>query len=191
MIRALIFDCFGVLYSDGRRHIENLCPLDRQEELRSLYRQSDYGYLGRDEFVAAVSELSGISRDEFLAIETEEYVRNQPLVDFIRQKKAQHKIGVLSNVGEAFFESLFSEQERQELFDEIVLSSKVGVMKPSQEIYELTVARLGLLPEECVFIDDQPKNVEGARLAGLQSLLFTSNHQLELDLKPLLEVKNA
>jgi len=191
MIRALIFDCFGVLYSDGRGHIESLCPLDKQEELRSLYRQSDYGYLGRDEFVAQVSELTGISRDEFLAIETEEYVRNQPLIGFIRQIKAQYKIGVLSNVGEAFFESLFSEQERQELFDEIVLSSKVGVMKPSQEIYELTVARLGFLPEECVFIDDQPKNVEGARLAGLQSLLFTSNHQLELDLKTLLEAKNA
>jgi len=191
MIRALIFDCFGVLYSDGRRHIENLCPVEKQDELRDLYRQSDYGFLERAEFVGQVAQLTGISQKEFLAIEAEEYVRNQPLVEYILTKKGEYKIGLLSNVGEAFLESLFSNQERQSLFDEIVLSSKVGIMKPSREIYELMAARFGLAPEECVFIDDQPKNVEGARLVGMNGLLFTSNHQLELDLKPLLEARDA
>ncbi|MDB5177744.1 MAG: HAD-superfamily hydrolase, subfamily variant 3, partial [Candidatus Saccharibacteria bacterium] len=182
MIRALIFDCFGVLYSDGKGHIENLCPLDKQEELRSLYRQSDYGFIGREEFIAQVTKLINISREDLMSIEREEYVRNKPLVDFIRAKKPHYKTGLLSNVGEAFLESLFTEQEIKELFDEIILSSKVGMMKPSQEIYDLAASRLGFLPEECVFIDDRLPNVDGAQMAGMKGLLFTSNHQLEIEL---------
>lgn len=191
MIRALIFDCFGVLYSDGMKSIEARCPPEKLNDLKALYRQSDYGYISRADFVRGVAELVGIKETDFVDIEKNQYVRNQPLVDFIRSQKPHYKIGLLSNVGEAFFESLFDAEEREELFDATVLSNSVGVTKPARAIYEIAAQQLDVLPEECVFIDDILANVEGANLAGMNGILFTSNHQLDIDLRELLEKNSA
>jgi len=191
MIRALIFDCFGVLYSDGSMSIVARCPPDKLAELKSLYRQSDYGYISRADFVRGVAELVGMEEADFVEIEKGQYVRNEPLIDFIRSQKPHYKIGLLSNVGEDFFESLFSAKEREELFDAAVLSNSVGVTKPSRAIYEIAAKKLGVLPEECIFIDDILANVEGANAVGMTGILFTSNHQLDVDLRELLEKSDA
>lgn len=191
MIRALIFDCFGVLYSDGKKSVEARCPPEKLNELKALYHQSDYGYISREDFVRSVAELVGIKEADFVDIEKSQYVRNQPLVDFIRSQKSDYKIGLLSNVGEDFFESLFTAQESEELFDTVVLSNSVGVTKPARAIYEIAAKRLGVLPEECIFIDDIPTNVEGANRAGMNGILFTTNHQLDIDLQELLEEHSA
>ncbi|MER5391216.1 HAD-IA family hydrolase [Saccharopolyspora sp. NPDC002686] len=52
-------------------------------------------------------------------------------------------------------------------FDAIVLSGAVEVAKPSREIYLLTARRLGLEPQQCVFVDDLHRNVVGAVEAGM------------------------
>lgn len=59
-------------------------------------------------------------------------------------------------------------RERYEpLFDACVLSHEVGVRKPDAAAFELAVARIGLTPRECAFVDDFTENVEGARRVGL------------------------
>lgn len=60
------------------------------------------------------------------------------------------------------------------LFDTVVFSGEVGVAKPDPEVYLLTVERLGLRPEECVFVDDLSVNVRGAVAAGLVGVHHTS-----------------
>jgi epoxide hydrolase-like predicted phosphatase len=54
-----------------------------------------------------------------------------------------------------------------DLFDIVVLSGQVGFGKPDVRIYLLTAERLGLTPEECVFVDDMVSNVRGAARAGM------------------------
>ena len=54
-----------------------------------------------------------------------------------------------------------------DLFDTVVLSGQVGFGKPDVRIYLLTAERLGLTPEECVFVDDMVSNVRGAVRAGM------------------------
>jgi epoxide hydrolase-like predicted phosphatase len=54
-----------------------------------------------------------------------------------------------------------------EEFDIVVLSGQVGFGKPDVRIYLLTAERLGLTPEECVFVDDMVSNVRGAARAGM------------------------
>ena len=46
-------------------------------------------------------------------------------------------------------------------------------MKPDPEIYRILLERFNLKPEECVFIDDFPKNIEAARKAGMNGIVFT------------------
>jgi 2-haloacid dehalogenase len=60
-----------------------------------------------------------------------------------------------------------------ELFRDIVVSGLVGALKPEPAIYRLLLDRNGLRPEDCIFIDDSPANVEGARALGIDAIRFT------------------
>jgi putative hydrolase of the HAD superfamily len=57
------------------------------------------------------------------------------------------------------------------VFDTVVLSGREGMRKPEPGIYLLASARLQLGPERCVFVDDIPANVEGARAVGMAGVL--------------------
>jgi 2-haloacid dehalogenase len=69
------------------------------------------------------------------------------------------------------------------LFEDIVVSGAEKLAKPDPRIFDVLVARTGLPPGECVFVDDKPENVEAARAAGLDGVLFTDPHRLREDLR--------
>ncbi|WP_187352193.1 HAD-IA family hydrolase [Allosaccharopolyspora coralli] len=61
----------------------------------------------------------------------------------------------------------FDQPEWAELFDAVVVSGTVGVAKPDPEAYALTARRLEVPPEQCVFVDDLRRNVDGAVAVGM------------------------
>jgi putative hydrolase of the HAD superfamily len=67
--------------------------------------------------------------------------------------------------------------EIDELFDVVVDSAFVGVRKPDPAIYELTLERLGVSANECVFVDDLQPNCETARALGMLAVRFESPGQ--------------
>jgi 2-haloacid dehalogenase len=67
-------------------------------------------------------------------------------------------------------------------FEVIVVSGTEKLLKPQREIFDLLCARAGVAPEECLFIDDSPKNVAGAEAAGMAAVLFTDAAALETEL---------
>jgi putative hydrolase of the HAD superfamily len=62
---------------------------------------------------------------------------------------------------------------------EMHLSHEMGAVKPDVEAFRLVAGRAGVEPGRCLFIDDLPENVEGARRAGFQAEQFTSQGDLE------------
>lgn len=68
-------------------------------------------------------------------------------------------------------------------FDGIVVSGAERLIKPDPKIYRLLLERYGLKAGDCLFIDDVPKNVEGARAVGMHAVQFTSPAQLATDLR--------
>jgi putative hydrolase of the HAD superfamily len=64
-----------------------------------------------------------------------------------------------------------------EIFEEIVDSAFVGCRKPEARIYELTLERIGMPAEACLFIDDLEPNIAGAEAAGMQAVHFRDNEQ--------------
>lgn len=69
------------------------------------------------------------------------------------------------------------------IFEDIVVSGRERVVKPDPRIHELLCMRNGLYPDECLFIDDAPRNVAGAMAAGWSdALLFTTPEALAADL---------
>jgi putative hydrolase of the HAD superfamily len=56
--------------------------------------------------------------------------------------------------------------------DTVVNSSRLGVAKPEAAIYRHAAALAGTTADRCVFVDDQPENVEGARMVGMRAILY-------------------
>jgi putative hydrolase of the HAD superfamily len=64
-----------------------------------------------------------------------------------------------------------------EIFETVVDSGFVGCRKPESKIYEITLDRLGLPAESCLFVDDVLVNCEGAEKAGMAAVHFQDNEQ--------------
>jgi putative hydrolase of the HAD superfamily len=93
------------------------------------------------------------------------------MIDAVRQiKGAGYRTALLTNIsrsGEAVWRSLMPVEE---LFDAVVDSSQVGLRKPDPAIYLLTCERLGLSPQQCLFVDDLRCNVEAAQTLGMTTI---------------------
>jgi putative hydrolase of the HAD superfamily len=75
----------------------------------------------------------------------------------------------------------------EDLVDDIIYSHEVGLAKPDRRIYALTCERLGLQPEEFIFVDDVAGHIEGARAFGIHSILFQNNGQTISEIEKRLE----
>ena len=67
-------------------------------------------------------------------------------------------------------------------FKVLVMSCKVGVCKPDPQIYKITLKKLNLSAEECVFVDDILDNIKGAKKLGMQGIHFQTPEKLRKDL---------
>lgn len=67
----------------------------------------------------------------------------------------------------------------------ITVSGEIRMIKPERAIFDHHASTFGLMPAATLFIDDSPKNVEGAKDAGWQAVLFTGAGQLETDLRAM------
>jgi epoxide hydrolase-like predicted phosphatase len=90
-------------------------------------------------------------------------------------KKRGLRLGLLTNNVKEFGEHWRTMFPLDELFDEVVDSSHVGMRKPDREIYELTCSRMGIKPTETIFIDDNADNVAAARDYGMEVVHFREN----------------
>jgi HAD superfamily hydrolase (TIGR01509 family) len=73
-----------------------------------------------------------------------------------------------------------------ELCEDVVDSSHVGMRKPERAIYELTCNRLGLAPAETIFVDDNADNIEAARAFGMNVVHFVDPWKALAELDALL-----
>ena len=80
--------------------------------------------------------------------------------------------GLLTNNAKEFEEFWRPLLPLDELFDDVIDSSEVGLRKPDPRIYALSLERLGVQPSEAVFVDDAPGNVAGAERVGIASVLI-------------------
>jgi HAD superfamily hydrolase (TIGR01509 family) len=188
MIRAIIFDCFGVLTSDGwlpfKHHYFGYegAAFDKATELA---HRAETQLLSYDALIAGVAKMARISAVQ-AHHEIQRNVANEPLFELIEHKlKPKYKLGILSNAANDQLAILFSKSQLA-LFDATVLSFEIGVIKPDPRAYEGIAGRLGVSPAECLFIDDQKGYCDGAVAVGMQAHQFTSVPELEAYLAKVL-----
>ncbi|MBX3625625.1 MAG: HAD family phosphatase [Rhizobacter sp.] len=96
-----------------------------------------------------------------------------------------HRLYFLSNMPEPYAVHLESTHEFFSRFTDGVFSSRVKLIKPEPEIFELATKRFGIEPSQTVFIDDVAKNVEIARAHGWHAIQFITAQQVEADLEAI------
>jgi len=89
----------------------------------------------------------------------------------------------LSNWSTETFGMVRHEFEFFNLFDEILLSGEVKLIKPEPEIFELFLQRIGKPADQCLFIDDSEPNIKTARKLGFDTVQFISPEHLKSELE--------
>ncbi len=186
-IKAIIFDCFGVLYLGAHRALEERWP-QHSVELNNLSYQLDYGYIEKNEFLQKSGQIVGETAEKINNILESEHSLNSPLVSYIeRDLKPKYKIAMISNIGRGWLQNMFDDYLLNDVFDVVIQSGDEGVTKPHPQIFELAAERLGVEPDECIMIDDLPENIAGADAASMRGIVYGNLYDLKKELSKLLK----
>jgi epoxide hydrolase-like predicted phosphatase len=187
VIKAVIFDFFGVICSD---EYWQFVKQDRQTdaEYRDYTDEVNLGQIPWQSFVQKISQATGKSIDEVNHMyETE---RIDPRVTgLIHELHKSYKTGLITNAHHDFIDTILSENNLSQLFDVTVVSSRLGVIKPDPRIFEYTLDKLQIEPAEAVFIDDLDRHVSAARELGIQTVLFENFEQCKQELDTILSAQ--
>jgi putative hydrolase of the HAD superfamily len=197
-VRNVIFDFGGVLVA-WRPH-EIIESFYSDPELREAVRvhafqhpdwlEMDRGTLDEPTVVRRFARRMGRPEAELAALF--DHVRAalvpiEPTVALLRELRARgFGLYGLSNMSASIFAYLEGRHEFFSLFDGIVVSAAVKLVKPEPGIYEHLRQRFALDFAESVFIDDLPRNVEAAQRLGLPAIRFETTEQVRAELLPLL-----
>lgn len=188
---AVIFDMDDVLcrYDLGRRlralsRITGLMPRD----IRAAIWDSGFedaadtgGYPDPGEYLAEFRRRLGhpLTREEWVEARREAMQPWPDMLELAARIGGQARIAIYSNNGpltKAALGEMFPEAAA--IFTEHYHSFEFGTKKPDPQSFALLLARMGLEPQDCWFIDDKRSNVTGARMAGLRGHHFRSHGQL-------------
>lgn len=113
---------------------------------------------------------------------------NPEMIDLIRETRRRgFRAALLTNNVREWEPTWRAMLPVDELFETVVDSAFVGCRKPDPRIYELTLGRVGLDPENCIFIDDMEINCEAAAELGIHAVHFRENAQVRREVHQLLE----
>jgi putative hydrolase of the HAD superfamily len=112
---------------------------------------------------------------------------NPEMIELMRELKAGgYRMAMLTNnvrEWEPYWRSMLPVDE---IFETVVDSGFVGARKPESRIYAMTLERIGLPAESCLFVDDIEVNCEGARKAGMRAVHFQGNQQAIAEVRAVL-----
>lgn len=89
---------------------------------------------------------------------------------------------ILSNMGDSVLDNMKREFDWLPRFDVLVWSYQLRMIKPDPAIYRYLLQKLGTQPEETLFIDDMPSNIDAAQALGMKGIVFTDVPQLRQEL---------
>jgi len=191
MVRAIIFDCFGVIITDALKLV--IDELDAEnavlsQQIMDIIHANNRGLLDNSESNRQIADLLGIGIEEWRGRIEHGEVKDDHVLAYARElRKRGYKTALLSNIGRESLSRRFSDKELHADFDVVVASGDVGVMKPDPEIYKHTVELLGVEPVECVMVDDRETHCAGARAVGMQSVCYDNLREAKQSIEQLLQ----
>ncbi len=188
-IRAIIVDIGGVLLlrdeTPAHSAWEDRLGIDRGGFARGLFRpdlsaQATVGAVSAaavwEEMAARLSlgeaDVRALRRDFFAGERI-----NDAFIAFLQGLRATYRMAALSNAWSGTREAMRVHYGLDRFVDLMVFSDEEGMAKPDARIYHLAAERLGVRPDEALFVDDVPRNVEAARAVGMCAVHFRDTPQ--------------
>ena len=184
MIKNIVFDIGNVLVDFGWKPFfakfnitdEELDKIAKATVYDPIWNEIDRGVMSEEEvlerFVANCPEMEAKIREIY-----ENFQGLLKIFDYTRGwiidlKRRGYKVYCLSNMSFKAVRECWDALSFIEELDGYILSCDVKLTKPEPEIYKALFDKYNLKPEECIFIDDLPRNVEGAKAAGMHAIVF-------------------
>ncbi len=192
MIKAIIFDCYGVLTEEVWVTFRNtyLSTDILRNQAKDILAAHHRGMIDYDEFLSSIATLAGLKPKDVDAALSEKHGKNLELLRYIGTLKPHYKIGMLSNVGGDWLSEFLTPNERN-LFDVVELSFESGIAKPDPRAYQRVAQKLEVDPEDCVFIDDIDTYCTAAKDEGMKAVRYQNMAQLKSELGPLLTPRGS
>jgi putative hydrolase of the HAD superfamily len=176
MADTLILDAMGVLYEAGDDVAELLVPFVGRHGRAGLsaeavdrdYVEASLGRMGTDAFWRRMGVDPSLE-DTYLA----GHRLIEGTLEALAELKRRHgRLACLSNDVSSWSLKLRQRFGLENWIDHWFISGDLGLRKPSAEIYRLTADRLGVRPQEVVFVDDRPRNLDAAKAVGFSTVLL-------------------
>ncbi len=191
MTKNYIFDFgkvlveFEPLYMT-RQYIENEKDVQLVAEVlfdRLYWDKLDEGTITDEKVKEAVCARLPERLHESAGLVYENWYKHLPEIEGMRAivmmlKEQGRGLYLLSNISETFAENYVHVPQLRELFslfDGLVFSAPIHMVKPTKDIFEYLLHKYDLRAEDCTFIDDNEKNVNGAMQVGISAILFSGN----------------
>lgn len=193
MIKAIIFDCFGVLAGSGFKEIYRQAGGNLEKDgsfIDDVLAAANSGTMSTRNMHQQVANRIGMTYDVWYETVQKNERPNEELLDYIKGLKSRYKVAILSNANHGTLQRKFS-PEQLNIFDQLTVSAEVGLMKPNAEIYTYTAEKLGVEAEECLFTDDSPAYCEASEAVGMKSIHYSDFATFKAALEKLLANSNS
>jgi putative hydrolase of the HAD superfamily len=204
-ITAGIFDFSGVMTTsplDGVYDYERSLGLERGQLLSLIIGETDSdgddpwhrlerGEIPGVEFFQHLKETAAaelgveVSFSDMAQSFLKGYKARPRMIELVRSLRGHIRTGLLTNNVKEFGGYWRSMVPVDELFDEIIDSSEVGLRKPDPRVYELALTRLGSTPQEAFFVDDFEANVKAAEELGIAGIVFRDEDSVIAEIRRL------
>ena len=190
MVKAVIFDCFGVLYvHHGPEYLKNKVPNYNQLKFQidEIIKAANYNFISAKEALEKLSALTNLPKNDLKKGLNRGFGMNRDLVKYIEKEiRPKLKAAMFSNTSWGTMEKYFSKKEREKLFDLVIVSAETGLVKPNPSAYLDVCKKLKTDTSETLMVDDNFENCRGAELAGLSAIKYDGFAHLKRILEPML-----
>lgn len=183
MINTIIFDFFGVIRTDALKAWLKTHHVTAEDDFWAATQAVDRGDIDQRAFFERLGTITGKQPDALFAEMEATAGIDQEVVALIGNLANKYKLGLLSNSSADFLRSILKQQQLEQYFKAIIISSEAGVIKPDPRIFELALQTLGSSPQETLFIDDSPTNAAAAKKLGIDAITYANVQQLTQELQ--------
>jgi putative hydrolase of the HAD superfamily len=122
---------------------------------------------------------------ELIAADTDLWSQlNPPMLEWAqRLQRAGIRTGILSNIGDAMSAGLLAKHAWLGAFTHLTWSHSLNLAKPEAAIYLHAAEGLHTPPENILFIDDRPENIQAALAIGMQAIQYTTHNAFEQEMQ--------
>ena len=195
-VKALLFDMGNVLiFFDAKRSSRAFSdalgiPEDKVWQtffISDLERAYTKGEISSEEFYKKVSVHfpDKINFATFARLWNDIFTENHEMEKLLKKLKKQYPLYLISNTNDLHFEYVRNHFGIVHHFAQCFPSHVVGHRKPDRAMFEHVLQEIKLRPEETIFVDDVAEFVESARGLGIHGIQFTSQPELETELRKL------